>query len=154
MWLYHYRSYRTAERGGYSAGLFSRNADHVCADTNNRQAKRPPSQPLTFPLKRTPASGRKRGERGLIRCRVCVKEAVDFETLRAHGVDRCWRIHSGRSRRAEWYCASLAPVRRHGSWRGEVLVSRDGGVSLRAPSEPPHGVLSTGYHRGTPHARA
>lgn len=41
-----------------------------------------------------------------------------------------------------------------GPRRGPVPLSGDGGIGLRAPAEPSHGMLSSRRHRRTPHRRA
>ncbi|PZC75023.1 hypothetical protein B5X24_HaOG206794 [Helicoverpa armigera] len=41
-----------------------------------------------------------------------------------------------------------------GPRRGQVLVSGDGGLCLRAPTEPSHGMLFARGDRGAPHSRA
>lgn len=174
--LYHYidcyNLWTTAEAGGYSAGLFRRNAD-VCAARPGASglhvyALRMPRLPLA-PGESAPISERESWGWTRRRRRVCVPRIA---------LGRCWPF--ARARGSSPGSSSLrgipcGVVVRSGRFnactgrtvgsragaavgdgprRGPVPLSGDGGIGLRAPAEPSHGMLSSRRHRRTPHRRA
>lgn len=174
--LYHYidcyNLWTTAEAGGYSAGLFRRNAD-VCAARPGASglhvyALRMPRLPLA-PGESTPISEReswgwnqtssarlRAAHRARSMLAVCARTRVLTGQFEGRGIPCGVVVRSGRFNA----CTGRTVGSRAGAAvgdgprRGPVPLSGDGGIGLRAPAEPSHGMLSSRRHRRTPHRRA